>query len=87
MNILAKTAIIITASIAMLSSAQAGPMQNATGHAEKALEALQDRATTDKGDHRVAAMKHPKAAIAEIDKGVAFDQATVTPGERKKKNR
>lgn len=61
------------------------PMQAAKAAAEKALEKLEDKATTDKGGHRVAAIKHLKAAIKEIDAGVAFDQANVTKGEGKKK--
>ena len=88
MNLLARTTLIITASIALLGTAQAGPMQNAKDHAEKAHNSLKENATTDKGGHRMAAMKHLKAAIAEIEAGIAFDQAndTKSDGKKKKKN-
>ncbi|MFZ4765388.1 MAG: hypothetical protein ACOYMN_10580, partial [Roseimicrobium sp.] len=82
---IAKTTIIIATSISMLGSAQAGGMQIAKGHTEKAIVALQEKATSDKGGHRIAAIKLLKEALAEIDKGVAFDQANDTKGERKKK--
>ena len=85
MNILTKTALIITTSIAMLGTAQAGPMIHAKKLCDDAFETLRDGATTDKGGHRVAAMKHLKAAMAEIEAGIAFDKANVTSGEKQKK--
>lgn len=48
-------------------------------HMEKALVALKEArdqlktATADKGGHRVAALEHTNAAIAEVEKGIAFD--------------
>jgi hypothetical protein len=87
MNLLKKTTLIITASIAILGSAQAGPMTRAKELAEKAHESLKENATADKGGHRVAAMKHLKAAIAEIEAGIAFDKENVTKSEGKKKNK
>ena len=73
--------------IAMLSTAQAEPMQNAKDHVEKTIEILKERATIDKGGHKVAAIKHLRAAIDEIDKGAAFDQANDTKGDNKKKKK
>jgi hypothetical protein len=78
MNLLTRTTLIVTASIAMLGSAHAGGMQ-------KAIEALEDKATTDKGGHRVAAIKQLKAALEQIEAGVEFDQTHVTKEEGKKK--
>lgn len=61
------------------------PMQRARADAEAALNRLENRATTDKGGHRLAAMKHLKAAIAEIDAGIEYDKANVTKAEANKK--
>ena len=87
MNIIAKTTLIIATSIAMLGTAQAEPMQNAKEHIEKTIEILKERATADKGGHKLAAIRHLKAAIAEIDKGTAFDQANATKGDAKGDNK
>jgi hypothetical protein len=32
-----------------------------------------DKATADKGGHRVEALKHVNAAIDEVEKGIAYD--------------
>lgn len=87
MNLFTKTALIITASIAMLGTAQAEPMQNAKEHIEKTIEILKERATNDKGGHKMAAIKHLRAAIQEIDKGAAFDQSNDTRGDNKGDNK
>ena len=87
MNLIKKSALLITASLALLGTAHAGPMVKAKELTEKALEVLKEGATADKGGHRVAAMKHLKAAMAEIEAGIAFDQANVTKGEGKKKGK
>jgi len=48
-------------------------------HMRAALQALQNarnqlqQATADKGGHRVNALSHVNAAIAEVQKGIAFD--------------
>ncbi|HRX55349.1 MAG TPA: hypothetical protein P5016_12585 [Verrucomicrobiales bacterium] len=81
-----KTILLLCVSCLLALPVQAeGPMQNAKIAAQTALEKLQDKATTDKGGHRAAAIKHLKAAIAEIDAGIEFDKANVTKGEGKKK--
>lgn len=90
MNLITKSALLIAASLALLAPARAGEqivMQNAKTHATKALDTLKQNATADKGGHRVAAIKHLKAAIAEIEAGIAFDNANVTKSEGKKKKR
>ena len=79
------TLILLVTSLALVSPALAD-MRGAKNHAEKALQELQN-STTDKGGHRMEAMKHLKAALAAIDAGVAFDQANVTKGEGKKKGK
>lgn len=84
-----KTALIlVAASLAFLTPVRsdASPMQAARENAAKALANLQN-ATTDKGGYRVAAIKHLKAALEQIDAGVAFDQANTTKGEGKKKGK
>jgi hypothetical protein len=87
MNILAKTTLIIATSIAMLGTAKAEPMQNAKEHVEKTIEILKERATNDKGGHKMAAIKHLNAAIAEINQGMAFDQANDSKGDAKGDNK
>ena len=87
MNLITKSTLLITASLAMLGTAHAGPMVKAKELAAKAHEVLKEGATTDKGGHRVKAMKHLEAAMAEIEAGIAFDKANQTKNEgRKKKN-
>ena len=86
MNLIKHTALLITASLALLAPAHAGgPMQNAKDLAARAHDVLKNNATTDKGGHRVAAMKHLQAAIAEIEAGIAFDKANDTKSEGKKR--
>ena len=87
MNLLKHTTLILTASLALLTSAHAGPMVKAKELAAQAHAVLKEGATADKGGHRVAAMKHLQAAIAEIEAGIEFDKANVTKGEGKKKNK
>ena len=48
-------------------------MQNARGHLIAARNALQ-RATPDKGGHRVNAIRLVNSAIAEVNAGIAFDR-------------
>jgi hypothetical protein len=49
-------------------------------HMQAALDALEtaerqlNEATADKGGHRVKALKHVHAAMAEVRKGLAFDR-------------
>ncbi len=47
-------------------------MRAAVGHLESALDQLQ-KATADKGGHRVQAIALTKSAIEEVRKGIAFD--------------
>ena len=62
-------------------------------HMQSALQSLQaakaqlEKADHDKGGHRVKAMKHLQAAMAEIEAGIAFDKANVTKSEGKKKGK
>jgi hypothetical protein len=87
MNCIKHATRLITASLALLVPAHAGQnvMENAKALAAKAHQALKDNATADKGGHRVAAMKHLQAAIAEIEAGIAFDKANQTKSEGKKR--
>ena len=48
-------------------------MHNALANLRQAKSNL-NNATTDKGGHRVAAMSHVDAAIAEVEAGIAFDR-------------
>jgi hypothetical protein len=66
---------------------QAGPMQHAAQLTQEAHDVLQNGATTDKGGHRVAAMKLLKQALAEINAGMEFDKANVTANEGKKRKK
>ena len=47
-------------------------MRGALNNLEQALNQLQ-KATSDKGGHRVKAIEHVKAAIAETKAGIEFD--------------
>lgn len=49
-------------------------MMTAREHLEQAQAKL-EAAETDKGGHRVAAIKLTKEAIIEVDKGIAWDNA------------
>ena len=48
-------------------------MQNALANLQQAKANLQN-ATNDKGGHRIAAIAHVDAAIAEVKAGMAFDR-------------
>lgn len=87
MNLITKTALLISASLALLVPAHAGPMVKAKDLTAQAHAVLKEGATTDKGGHRVKAMKHLQAAMAEIEAGIAFDKANVTKSEGKKKGK
>ena len=52
---------------------------------QQAHEVLKNNATTDKGGHRVAAMKLLKQAIDEINAGIEFDKTHETKNEGKKR--
>ncbi len=69
-------------------TAQAGPMHKAAELTQQAHDVLKDDATTDKGGHRIAAMKLLKQAIDEINAGVEFDKThdSVNEGKKRKKN-
>ncbi|MBL9045286.1 MAG: hypothetical protein JNM83_27000 [Myxococcales bacterium] len=59
----------------MVSTAGAEPqphMKSALNSLEGALGQL-EKATADKGGHRVKAIDHVKQAIAEVKAGIAFD--------------
>lgn len=47
-------------------------MKTALAHLKKALNQL-EKATADKGGHRVKAMAATKEAIEEVEKGIRFD--------------
>ena len=47
-------------------------MRGALNHLNQALDQLQ-KATTDKGGHRVKAIELTKSAISEVNEGIAFD--------------
>ena len=47
-------------------------MRDALGHLQSALNSLQ-KASADKGGHRVKAIQSTKEAIEEVKKGIAFD--------------
>jgi hypothetical protein len=48
-------------------------MKNALEHLEASLGAL-EKATADKGGHRVKAIALVKSAIEEVNKGIKFDE-------------
>ena len=77
--------VILLSSLALLAPVHAGQpaMLAAKKEAESAIESLKN-ATIDKGGHRVAAIKHLEAAIAEIEAGIAFDNENVSKNEGKK---
>ena len=85
MNMLQKSSLILTASLALLAPAYAGPMIKAKELSAQAHAVLKEGATADKGGHRVAAMKHLAAAIAEIEAGIEYDKTHATKNEGKKK--
>ena len=67
-------------------AANAGPMVQARNLTQQAHEALKNEATTDKGGHRVAAMKLLKQAIDEMNAGIEFDKTHTGPNENKRRN-
>jgi hypothetical protein len=87
MKLIAKSTLLIAATLALLSPVRAeqGAMERAKELAAKAHAILKDNATVDKGGHRVAALKLLAQAIAEIEAGIAFDKANVTKSEGKKR--
>ena len=82
-SLLLTTAVFVVTAVP--TQAEPGPMVRAKQLADQAHDILKNDATTDKGGHRVAAMKLLKQAIAEIEAGIAFDKANVTRGENKRK--
>ena len=67
------------------ATAQAGPMHKAAELTQQAHDVLKEDATSDKGGHRVAAMKLLKQALDEINAGVEFDKTHTGPNEGKKR--
>ena len=59
-------------------------MQAALTNLLQARENLQ-RATADKGGHRVKALKAVDAAIAEVKAGIEYDRTHASPDEKAKK--
>jgi hypothetical protein len=59
-------------------------MQAALEHLKEAQKAL-EAATHDKGGHRSKAVTHVKEAIAEVQKGIDFDNTHTTGAEKKPK--
>ncbi len=69
------TALTLLVGRGMVSTAGAEPqphMKSALNSLEGALGQL-EKATADKGGHRVKAIDHVKQAIAEVKAGIAFD--------------
>jgi predicted metal-dependent hydrolase len=58
----------------VVSSSDQPNMQAAKNHLQDALNNLQ-RATADKGGHRAKAIDLTREAIAEVNKGIAFDRS------------
>jgi len=84
------TFFLLITTLVLLAPARADQvvMKAARAQAVAAHSTLKNNATSDKGGHRLAAMKHLAAAIAEIEAGIAFDATNVTAneGKRKRKN-
>ena len=59
-------------------------MQGALASLLQARESLQ-KATHDKGGHRVKAIKAIDAAIVEVQAGINFDRTHLTPQEKAKR--
>ena len=67
--------LVIGRSALPLVYAEAQPhMQSALDHLKSAKEEL-EKATPDKGGHRVKAISLTKSAIAQVEKGIAWDNA------------
>lgn len=73
----ARTIFAVVALLGVVTIAGAVPdqphMQNARGHLISARNSLQ-RATADKGGHRVNALRLVNSAIAEVNAGINFDR-------------
>lgn len=73
----AKSVLAVIVLLAIVAIAGAAPdqphMQAARSHLQTAKAALQ-RATPDKGGHRVNAIRLVNSAIAEVNAGIAFDR-------------
>ncbi len=68
-------AFVVALSLSVPTAAFAEPqphMKAALEHLKKAKEQL-EKATADKGGHRVKALEHVTAAIEQTEKGVNFD--------------
>ena len=83
-----KLALVLVLSSALLASGQAFAdqpnMEAALASLQQAKDSLQ-RATTDKGGHRVKAIKAVDAAIAEVKAGIEFDRTHQSKNENQKK--
>ncbi|MBL8402252.1 hypothetical protein [Accumulibacter sp.] len=78
---------IVIASSAFVSGqtlADQPNMEAALASLQQAKESLQ-RATLDKGGHRVKAIKAVDAAIAEVKAGIEFDRTRQSRNENQKK--
>lgn len=73
MKKMALAIVALSALLAPVSHADQPNMQAALTALEQARASL-ERATADKGGHRVKAMKHVDAAIAEVKSGMRFDR-------------
>jgi len=56
-----------------ISAAERQPQMRAALVSLKEAKAHLEKATDDKGGHRVAALSHVKKAIAEVEAGIAYD--------------
>ncbi len=68
-------ALAVTVSFSAVKSAEAEPqphMQAALASLRAAKDQL-EKASHDKGGHRVKAIAHTKEAISEVEKGIAYD--------------
>jgi len=67
------TLVVATGFVAGRATADQPRMHNALEHLRQAKADL-EAATADKGGHREAAMRLVNDAIAEVEKGIAFDR-------------
>jgi hypothetical protein len=58
-------------------------MRTALEHMRQAQMQL-EQASRDKGGHRVKALGHLKAAMAEVQAGIQYDNAHIEKGEQKR---
>lgn len=68
-------AVAIAAQVVPSAQADRQPLMRSALTALKSAQANLSKATTDKGGHRVNALRLTKEAIAEVEKGIAFDNA------------